>query len=158
MNTVVKTKRCSRCKRRLSINKFGKCKSSPDNLYYWCKLCVSEYSKQWYLAHHQQSLKQMKEYNQTKAGKASARKTHLKYNYNLTLEQYDKLLKKQKGCCGICNKPQSNFKKRFAVDHNHQTGKIRGLLYRECNRQLGIVTGWYENNKKNINQYLKGKK
>ncbi len=42
---------------------------------------------------------------------------------------------KQKGCCAICKKPQSAFKNRLALDHNHKTGKLRGLLCYYCNRR-----------------------
>ncbi len=38
--------------------------------------------------------------------------------------------------CGICGKPGSAFKKRLAVDHNHSSGKIRGLLCFRCNKFL----------------------
>lgn len=40
--------------------------------------------------------------------------------------------------CGICKKPGKAFKKRLAVDHNHKSGRIRGLLCFRCNKfQLG---------------------
>lgn len=45
-----------------------------------------------------------------------------------------KLFKQQKGCCAICNKPQSQFKRRLNLDHNHATGQIRGLLCYYCNK------------------------
>lgn len=36
--------------------------------------------------------------------------------------------------CSICKKPREAFKKNFSVDHNHATGKIRGLLCYRCNK------------------------
>ena len=57
--------------------------------------------------------------------------------YNLTPEDYDKMLAHQKGCCAICQKPPSN--KRLHVDHCHRSGLIRGLLCWNCNRALGIL-------------------
>jgi hypothetical protein len=65
--------------------------------------------------------------------------------HNITLEHYNELLEKQNQCCAICNKPQSEFKRRFAIDHNHECcpriptcGKcIRGLLCDRCNKGLG---------------------
>lgn len=65
--------------------------------------------------------------------KLSARRTQLK-QYGLTLDCYDKLFKKQKGKCKICN---STSKKRLNVDHCHETGKVRGLLCWNCNIALG---------------------
>lgn len=44
--------------------------------------------------------------------------------------------KEQKGCCAICGKPQSMFKRRLNLDHNHKTGQLRGLLCYYCNRRL----------------------
>lgn len=38
--------------------------------------------------------------------------------------------------CSICNKPRSSFKNRLAVDHNHRSGKIRGLLCFYCNKRI----------------------
>lgn len=48
------------------------------------------------------------------------------------------LVEKHGDFCGICGKPGSHFKKRLSVDHNHKSGKIRGLLCFPCNKfQLG---------------------
>ena len=54
--------------------------------------------------------------------------------YGLTATQYDALLKLQGGRCAICRaKPKS---KRLAVDHDHKTGAVRGLLCSRCNHDL----------------------
>jgi hypothetical protein len=57
-----------------------------------------------------------------------------KKKYGLGLEEYVKLLDLQNGKCGICglNKPYN-----LHVDHNHQTGRVRGLLCFHCNAALG---------------------
>lgn len=57
--------------------------------------------------------------------------------FDLTIEDYDKLYKLQNGCCAICNKHSDEFGKNHAVDHDHKTGKIRGLLCLHCNTALG---------------------
>jgi hypothetical protein len=67
------------------------------------------------------------------------RRTRLKNTYGITLEQYDELFEKQKGCCAICNRHQSVFKVRLAIDHAHtgpNAGAIRGLLCNFCNHRL----------------------
>lgn len=62
------------------------------------------------------------------------RRSWLKNKYNLTLEEYSSLLEKQGGKCAICNiTPDYNL----CVDHNHQSGKVRGLLCRSCNKAIG---------------------
>jgi len=48
--------------------------------------------------------------------------------------------RKQRGRCGICGKKlRSKRYKAFAVDHDHKTGRIRGLLCAKCNTALGLL-------------------
>lgn len=61
----------------------------------------------------------------------------LRKQFGITLEDYNQMFNNQNGCCAICNKHQGEFKKALAVDHNHSTGKIRGLLCFKCNTFLG---------------------
>jgi hypothetical protein len=61
--------------------------------------------------------------------------------YKLTPEQYQEMYDLQNGLCYICQKPtegRGKNKNRLAVDHNHSTGKIRGLLCSHCNTALGL--------------------
>lgn len=67
----------------------------------------------------------------------SGRKSNLKLKFGITPEEYDAILNKQNGCCAICNTHSLAFKRRLAVDHNHETGKVRGLLCMFCNTALG---------------------
>ncbi len=62
---------------------------------------------------------------------------HLKMKYGITFAEYNEMLAKQNGCCAICGKSPSGFKRKFHVDHDHATGKIRGLLCVRCNFGLG---------------------
>lgn len=57
--------------------------------------------------------------------------------YGLTEESYDELLKSQNGVCAICGKSRSEIKSNFVVDHDHKTGRVRGLLCVQCNTSLG---------------------
>lgn len=65
----------------------------------------------------------------------ATRKENLKSKYGITLEAYDLFFEAQQGRCAICGNKQRN--KRLAVDHDHQTGKVRGLLCVSCNMGLG---------------------
>lgn len=67
---------------------------------------------------------------------SKARAYHLKRLYGITLEQYDQLLEKQNHSCAICKRHESEFKTRLAVDHDHKTGEIFGLLCMYCNHRL----------------------
>ncbi len=62
------------------------------------------------------------------------KKYHLKNKYDLSIEAWTKLCNKQKGVCIICHR-----KSKLVIDHDHKTGKIRGLLCIHCNMLLGIV-------------------
>lgn len=57
--------------------------------------------------------------------------------YGVTAEQYADMLARQQGLCYICERPQTEFKKRFSVDHDHATGVTRALLCGPCNTALG---------------------
>jgi hypothetical protein len=62
----------------------------------------------------------------------------LKRNFNLTIEDYNKMVLDQNGVCKICGQPEtSKVVTRLSVDHCHSTGKVRGLLCKSCNSALG---------------------
>lgn len=67
---------------------------------------------------------------------STGRSRHLMDTYGITEDQYEYLLTKQQNRCIICDKHQSELKKRLAVDHNHKTGEIRGLLCDYCNYRV----------------------
>ena len=65
-----------------------------------------------------------------------------KYRYGITPRQYKELLAKQKGCCAVCGtskNPRKGHEDRMVVDHDHRTGKTRGLLCHRCNIVAGMI-------------------
>jgi len=70
--------------------------------------------------------------------------------FGITIEEYFDMLKKQDGRCAICKIEKCATNRNFAIDHDHKTGAIRGLLCCGCNIQLG----WYEAKKEEIEKYL----
>jgi hypothetical protein len=72
----------------------------------------------------------------TDLSQQAARAAHLKRTYGITQGQYDELFESQNGCCAICQKHQDEFNVRLAVDHDHISGIIRGLLCRYCNHRV----------------------
>lgn len=74
-------------------------------------------------------------------------RARLRRNFGITLEQYNTLLEQQKGKCAICGKMEW---RALAVDHNHDDGRVRGLLCSVCNKNLGV----YEKNKELFADYL----
>lgn len=64
--------------------------------------------------------------------------------FGLSWSEYCKLLAKQKGGCAICKSKIPGSRKgktfkRFVVDHDHQTGTVRGLLCSKCNTSIGML-------------------
>lgn len=64
-------------------------------------------------------------------------KCRLKLRYGITTEQYEQMFALQSSRCGICKIDLEYFDTRTCVDHCHVTGKVRGLLCRNCNVALG---------------------
>jgi len=70
----------------------------------------------------------------------SKRNYHWQYaGINITYPEYEEKLKRQEDKCMICRRDFSEFKSSPHVDHNHQTGQVRGLLCPKCNRDAEIV-------------------
>jgi len=72
---------------------------------------------------------------------------HKLKKFGLTQEQFNTLLSQQNGLCAICGKPP---KRVLAIDHDHVTGRVRGLLCSKCNLNLGFV----EKHSAKIAEYL----
>jgi hypothetical protein len=71
-----------------------------------------------------------------KALKRAAHARWIEKTYGITSEQYWALYEAQGGCCIICQRAKG-VKKLLAVDHDHATGYVRGLLCGPCNQILG---------------------
>jgi hypothetical protein len=71
------------------------------------------------------------------AKRTNARRSFLKVKYGISLEDYDAMLARQGGVCAAC-KNRKRRSERLCVDHCHVTGKVRGLLCRNCNVGLGL--------------------
>ena len=115
-------KTCNKCNIEKDASEFNKKTASKDGLQYHCKECASSYKKK---------------YKKSPKGKSNQRKTNLKRNYGITPEQYDEILKSQDYKCAICRYDKPGGRGRFHVDHDHETGQVRGLLCHSCNTSLG---------------------
>jgi hypothetical protein len=67
---------------------------------------------------------------------AVARRSRLKRVYGITPEEYDAMAAMQENACAICESECATGY-RLAVDHEHETGRIRGLLCMHCNAGIG---------------------
>ena len=89
-----------------------------------CNRCMNERTREW-IARNPEKYKGMH------------RKSNLKIYYGLTVEEYNTLLEQQNSCCAICGVHCDSQKKKLHVDHDHESGQIRGLLCSHCNLALG---------------------
>lgn len=60
----------------------------------------------------------------------------LRLNYGLSIPEYWAHMRRQGGVCALCER---DFSRTPHVDHDHTTGRVRGILCSECNHQLGFV-------------------
>lgn len=87
--------------------------------------------------------KKIEQKRRSKPGEKEKQKERvLKLSYGLSLEEFNALLEAQNYVCAICKKPETatahpGRKQWLAVDHDHTTGRVRGLLCSQCNRSLG---------------------
>lgn len=140
-----RTKICTKCGLEKSNSEFYKNSQQKNKLNPSCKSCVNEYHRSPYVKTLNREWR--------KNHKRAAIKGNLKHNFNMTLEQYDQMFEEQNGICAICG--GVNFSgRRLGVDHNHETGKIRGLLCHRCNFLLGALED--KEFTKRAKQYLKG--
>ncbi len=102
-----------------------------------CKTCANERRIKNYRKTHPE-----KNYVSLHPGKRKSKEWNksvdLKKNFNITIQDYNEMFDEQKGCCNICGRHQSLFKRALFVDHNHETGKVRSLLCHYCNSVLGF--------------------
>jgi hypothetical protein len=100
---------CSKCKVNKTFSNFSKDITKPDGRYPSCRSCRKKSEENYYL----------------------------KVKYNLSIEAYEGMVRSQNGVCAICKKFSLNGC-RLVVDHDHISGRIRGLLCDNCNLALGL--------------------
>jgi len=136
-SVVYSAKRCPRCGVVKGENEYRR---SGTHFAPYCKLCYAEYLKEarksWSVERRQREYN-TKEVWRTQHGKDKNLSSIYTRKFGISLVEYEDLFKSQKGCCAICGRPQSEYKRRFAVDHDHVTGEVRALLCCYCNQGLG---------------------
>lgn len=121
---------CNLCKKTKPMSEFQNKTKAPDGKAYACKPCCSARNKI-YQQKRDPALRDAWVVNSVEARRMSMRT----YKYGITKEQYKELLLIFGEDCCICTK---KFKGTPHIDHDHTTGKIRGLICRSCNAGLGL--------------------
>jgi hypothetical protein len=92
-----------------------------------------------YLRTRERKLAQARERRRSAAWREKRRSWELSAAYGITAEGYDAILASQGGRCACCGAAANRSGKRLFVDHDHQTGAIRGVICNECNRGIGAL-------------------
>lgn len=154
----METKICTKCNIEKKITEFSKQKRGKFGVRSVCKSCIIIYRKDYLSTRHNETNEVHKEWKIK--NKDYYKELHLKKTYNLSLDQYNQMLENQNGVCAICGNEEvisdvtGQKIKPLAVDHNHETREIRGLLCQACNTGLGKFKENKEVLKKAI-KYLK---
>ena len=109
---------CTKCNVKKPLSEYYVIKHS-GNHHGSCKECFKKKSAE----------------SRTRLGKEYKRNYNIKYNYGVTLEEINKFDQ----CCNICGSKEEGRGFNMNVDHDHKTGKVRGLLCNSCNRGLGLL-------------------
>ena len=118
---------CTKCGVEKPLTEYShkRAKNRKPSLQPRCKACASEDTKLW---RNSQSIDRLKD-------------LYLQRTYGVTLQWYQDTLSLQHNTCSLCNTAFTFHGELNAdspvVDHNHTTGKVRGILCNECNRGLG---------------------
>jgi hypothetical protein len=128
VQTPVPEKRCSMCEETKPAEKFYKSRVSRDGLAARCDECTKTVTRQWAKANPEKTRQNLRNWHDRNRGR----------RYGLTPEQYAVELEKSGGVCGICRNPPTENHPRLAVDHDHVTLKVRGMLCHACNLGIGV--------------------
>jgi hypothetical protein len=109
-----------------------------------CDPCYQKHQRQLHPERYREFGKRTRTVHREKF-RAAIRRWNLKNKFGITVEQYDAMLAAQGGLCALCHRHERTKAKRLAVDHDHATGAVRGLLCGPCNVVLGYIenTEWF---------------
>ena len=146
------TKRCTKCGKRFPLAMFYAAKGTRDGLRGDCKECfaaraakryredpdrVKQRVLKWQRENRDRYRASQRRIKQSPEGKRREREGHLRRTHGITQADYDAMVEAQKGRCKICGRRPAEGKS-FHIDHDHVTGRIRGLLCSSCNHALGL--------------------
>lgn len=124
-------KTCTGCKQEKPLTEFFSRGGKLSHLYKsQCKLCMQAKRQEW-AVQNKDHINDWRRKNWVVANRRLKRR-------GATQKMYDVLYEAQHGCCAICSEPEEKFS-WLCIDHDHVTGRVRGLLCPNCNRGLGLL-------------------
>jgi hypothetical protein len=147
-------KRCTKCKVLKDDIEFSKLKHGKKGLQSWCKSCMVKSNKRWREKNPEKNRDQKKRWRERHPDYMPAyqKNYHLVTTYGITIEEYVSMYNNRDGHCDIC----TDWFESLVVDHDHETGEVRGLLCFKCNLAIGMLDDNIGNLHRAID-YLKGK-
>lgn len=124
MELEIGEKYCPQCEQRKLVSDFPRNAGSPDGLHAWCKVCKNARARE--------------QYAEDEHVRERCHYAHKRRTYGLTPEQLSEMLEQQGGGCGICGGPPRSVR-GWSIDHDHDTGRVRGILCVPCNSALGAL-------------------
>jgi hypothetical protein len=142
---VPSEKFCSRCGKVKSADQFGArtTPSGSQTLKSYCHPCQKDYQTE----RRRKGLKRpswnAEKFREDRAKNPDRyRAAAFRREYGIGISEYDRMVVAQGGVCAICGSPPKNVghgSRRLVVDHNHETGEVRGLLCGTCNSAIGLL-------------------
>lgn len=129
-----KQKPCGGCLQMFPIGDFCKDRRLKDELGTYCPECRKQKWKKYAAENRDTLLRRRRERSRKHA--LARRRGKLRRRYGITLEQHKQIYISQNGCCALCDRSVAYDKTH--TDHDHETGRLRGLLCQGCNQGLGM--------------------
>ena len=147
-------KQCDRCLELKPITEFHRHRKTKDGRFNYCKKCASAAATKWAKEHPDRTKAMHKAYREryperhqeyrrkhylaNKPRLNAKRRQELLRDKGITAEQFDQMLTKQNGGCAICGSERGSPRwPTLHIDHDAETGAVRGLLCMECNTGIG---------------------
>lgn len=135
---------CTKCKKERYHFDFHVDRSKKDGHHSICSFCHSKRNKEKratdpeFVKRCRERSRQYRKDHPEKC-RRGVRNATLKKKYGIGVDEYDKILREQRGTCAICDRTDSGVgHPNLHVDHNHKTGGVRGLLCQPCNTAIGM--------------------
>lgn len=151
-------KRCQDCRHKQKPNRgagkgrrcFDCGTDIPGKSQIRCVPCKTKYDSRIKAKYQRANYKELQEkarakYRSSQKHRDTQRNAHYVSNYGITLKEYESMLIAQESSCAICKtkvpdgKGGVHARARFNVDHDHDSGRVRGLLCWSCNTLLGLA-------------------
>lgn len=127
-------KYCPKCERTLARSNFGT-RNKKKYAKSWCRECEATWQQEYRAADPEKAKEMAREHDEKFRRSGNKHDYHLRSKYGLTLKDYERMLDQGGGGCWICGTEPTA--RRLHVDHDHKTGKVRGLLCWSCNSSIG---------------------